>query len=52
MLPTVRISARAIELWCAIVEIRDTTIVLSRGSDLFKFLKGMAPDASRSADNR
>jgi membrane protease subunit HflC len=35
----------------------NTTLVLSTGSDLFKFLKGMSPDgdvisAKRSADNR
>jgi modulator of FtsH protease HflC len=35
----------------------NTTLVLSTGSDLFKFLKGMAPDgdvvpAPRSGDNR
>jgi membrane protease subunit HflC len=35
----------------------NTTLVLSTGSDLFKFLKGMAPDADvipapRSATNR
>src|SRR5258708_26352214 len=35
----------------------NTTLVLSTGSDLFKFLKGMTPDADvvptpRSADNR
>jgi membrane protease subunit HflC len=35
----------------------NTTLVLSTGSDLFKFLKGMTPDgdvipAPRSGDNR
>jgi membrane protease subunit HflC len=35
----------------------NTTLVLSTGSDLFKFLKGMTPDgqgvpAARSADKR